>query len=83
MPVAMTTVEQAAVLLDFNQKLDINLLDNVVTCFYSSEGPEVFHCVFCYRLSKRFPNALRLNSKTIPYSVKCLFFFSKRQQIKS
>ncbi|CAB3992025.1 exportin-1 isoform X1 [Paramuricea clavata] len=40
MPVAMTTVEQATTLLDFNQKLDINLLDTVVSCFYSSEGPE-------------------------------------------
>ena len=37
----MTTVEQAATLLDFNQKLDINLLDNVVSFFYSSEGVEV------------------------------------------
>lgn len=41
MPVAMTTVEQASTLLDFNQKLDINLLDSVVSCFYSSDGPEV------------------------------------------
>lgn len=41
MPVVMTTVEQASTLLDFNKKLDIGLLDNVVACFYSSDGPEV------------------------------------------
>ena len=28
-------------LLDFNQKLDINLLDNVVNCLYHGEGAQV------------------------------------------
>jgi len=28
-------------LLDFNQKLDINLLDNVVNCLYHGVGPQV------------------------------------------
>ena len=34
---AMLT-EQATKLLDFNQKLDINLLDNVVGCMYNGAG---------------------------------------------
>lgn len=32
---------QAYVLLDFSQKLDINLLDNVVNCMYAGVGDEV------------------------------------------
>lgn len=28
-------------LLDFSQKLDINLLDNVVNCLYHGEGAQV------------------------------------------
>lgn len=36
-----TLAEQAAKLLDFSQKLDINLLDTVVGAMYSGEGPEV------------------------------------------
>ncbi|XP_078589610.1 exportin-1-like isoform X2 [Branchiostoma floridae x Branchiostoma japonicum] len=36
-----TVVEQAASkLLNFNEKLDINLLDNVVSCMYTGEGPQ-------------------------------------------
>lgn len=33
-------------LLDFNQKLDINLLDNVVNCLYHGVGPQVCCEVF-------------------------------------
>ncbi|XP_048585879.1 exportin-1 isoform X3 [Nematostella vectensis] len=40
MPTAMATIEQASQLLDFSQKLDINLLDSVVSCFYMSQGPQ-------------------------------------------
>jgi len=32
--------EQATKLLDFNQKLDINLLDSVVNCMYGGEGAQ-------------------------------------------
>ncbi|KAK7790553.1 hypothetical protein R5R35_013069 [Gryllus longicercus] len=35
-----TLAEQASKLLDFNQKLDINLLDNVVGCMYSGIGEQ-------------------------------------------
>lgn len=37
----MATLEQqASKLLDFNQKLDINLLDNIVGCLYSTVGEQ-------------------------------------------
>lgn len=35
---AMLNMEEASKLLDFTQKLDIGLLDNIVTCLYSSQG---------------------------------------------
>ncbi|XP_052767819.1 exportin-1-like [Mya arenaria] len=38
-PAAMGTLaDEAAKLLDFNQKLDISLLDNIVTCMYTGDG---------------------------------------------
>ena len=33
--------EHAQKLLDFNEKLDINLLDNIVGCMYTREGQQV------------------------------------------
>jgi len=33
--------EQAAKLLDFTQRLDINLLDSVVACMYTGMGDQV------------------------------------------
>ena len=33
--------DQALQLLDFSNKLDITLLDSVVSCFYGTVGPEV------------------------------------------
>ena len=35
--------EQAGKLLDFGQKLDIQLLDNVVSSMYTAEGEQVSH----------------------------------------
>ncbi|PSN52089.1 Exportin-1 [Blattella germanica] len=35
-----TLAEQASKLLDFNQKLDINLLDNIVGCMYTGIGEQ-------------------------------------------
>jgi len=42
LPVAemSTLAEQASKLLDFSQKLDINLLDNIVRCMYIGEGQQ-------------------------------------------
>lgn len=39
--VAQFTADQAMQLLDFSHKLDMPLLDAVVTCFYSTMGPQV------------------------------------------
>ncbi len=36
-----TLTEQASKLLDFTQKLDITLLDNVVGCMYTGIGDQV------------------------------------------
>lgn len=36
-----TLTEQASKLLDFSQKLDITLLDNVVGCMYTGIGDQV------------------------------------------
>lgn len=41
MPTAMATIEHATQLLDFSEKLDITLLDSVVSCFYMAQGPQV------------------------------------------
>jgi exportin-1 len=38
---ATTMAEQAAKLLDFTQRLDINLLDSVVACMYTGMGEQV------------------------------------------
>jgi exportin-1 len=35
-----TLAEQASKLLDFNQKLDITLLDNIVGCMYTGIGEQ-------------------------------------------
>ena len=39
-----TLADEASKLLDFNQKLDINLLDSIVTCMYTGDGQRV--CVY-------------------------------------
>ncbi len=36
-----TVTEQSGKLLDFSQKLDINLLDSVVGCLYNGAGTQV------------------------------------------
>ena len=39
--VMATLAEQASKLLDFDQKLDITLLDSIVGCMYSGAGEQV------------------------------------------
>ena len=39
-------MEQAAKLLDFSQKLDISLLDNIVMCMYCGEGQQVGFVIY-------------------------------------
>lgn len=48
MPAAMATIEQATRLLDFSQKLDINLLDQVVSCFHLGQSAEVQNNYYFY-----------------------------------
>ena len=50
MPTAMATIEQATQLLDFSQKLDITLLDSVVSCFYMAHGPQVIIFVLYFQV---------------------------------
>lgn len=60
MPTAMATIEHATQLLDFSQKLDITLLDSVVSCFYMAHGPQVdtfFHLFTSCRSSRFNANA--------------------------
>lgn len=40
--------EQVSKLLDFSQKLDITLLENIVGCMYTGTGDQVSS--FCYNL---------------------------------
>ena len=39
----MLRMEEATKLLDFNQKLDIGLLENIVGCLYASHGKIRFY----------------------------------------
>lgn len=66
--------EQAARLLDFNQKLDIGLLDNVVSCMYVANGPQ-----------QRIAQEVLTNLKEHPDAwtrVDTILEFSKNQQTK-
>ena len=47
-PVMATIADQANSLLDFNKKLDIELLDNVVNCMYRGQGPQVSELLFAF-----------------------------------
>ena len=51
-PVQSVFADQAVQLLNFEQKLDINLLDSVVECFFGTVGPEVsFFNWFCMQIT--------------------------------
>lgn len=53
-----TVTEQAGKLLDFAQKLDITLLDNVVGVMYAGEGAQVgisFLITYCPKLIGKMP----------------------------
>lgn len=62
MPAIMTMLADHAArqLLDFNQKLDINLLDNVVNCLYHGVGPQVSNIFL-----KKMQGPVTLINKTI------------------
>ncbi|XP_054715848.1 exportin-1-like [Uloborus diversus] len=67
-------VDQAARLLDFSQKLDINLLDNIVNCMYTGEGPEQKIAQEVLTALKEHPDAWT--------RVDTILEFSKNQQTK-
>jgi len=49
----MHIIEQAKSLLDFNQKLDISLLDGVINLMYTGQGDNVnIHFLFCLFFSR-------------------------------
>lgn len=49
-----TLQQQASKLLDFNEKLDIDLLDNVVNLLYSGGTQEVCAILLLYRKCLKF-----------------------------
>lgn len=66
--------EQASRLLDFSQKLDINLLDSVVCCMYTGEGPQ-------QRLAQEVLTTLKEHPEAWT-RVDTILEFSKNQQTK-
>lgn len=64
---AMLNMEEASKLLDFTQKLDIGLLDNIVTCLYSSQGEPL-------RLAQDVLTTLKGKYRTIIHSSFPFFF---------
>lgn len=66
--------EQAARLLDFSQKLDINLLDSVVCCMYTGEGAQ-------QRLAQEVLTTLKEHPEAWT-RVDTILEFSKNQQTK-
>lgn len=72
-PVTLLT-EQARLLLDFNQKLDINLLDNVVNLMYTGEGAQ-------QRIAQEVLTALKEHNDAWT-RVDTILEFSKNQQTK-
>lgn len=69
-----TLADQAARLLDFSQKLDINLLDSVVNCMYTGEGPQQRIAQEVLTTLKEHPDAWT--------RVDTILEFSKNQQTK-
>lgn len=71
---AMLTTEEASKLLDFSQKLDIGLLDNIVGCLYSSQGEQLRLAQDVLTTLKEHPDAwTRVDS---------ILEFSQNQQTK-
>lgn len=62
------SIEQAEKLLDFNQKLDINLLDSVVACMYSAEGQQQRLAQEFLTTFKEHPNAWTRVDTILEYS---------------
>ncbi|XP_022332005.1 exportin-1-like [Crassostrea virginica] len=71
-PITMTSVnlsEEAAKLLDFSQKLDINLLDNIVTMMYTGNGPQQRTAQEVLTTLKEHPDSWTRVDTILEYSV--------------
>ena len=65
---ALALKEQASKLLDFNQKLDIGLLDNIVGCLYASQGEELRLAQDILTTLKEHPDAWTRVDTILEYS---------------
>lgn len=63
-----TSNEQASKLLDFNQKLDITLLDNIVGCMYTGIGEQQRLAQELLTTLKEHPNAWTRVDTILEYS---------------
>lgn len=63
-----TLAEQASKLLDFNQKLDITLLDNIVGCMYTGIGEQQRVAQEVLTTLKEHPNAWTRVDTILEYS---------------
>uniref|UniRef100_A0A1I8MB08 Exportin-1 n=1 Tax=Musca domestica TaxID=7370 RepID=A0A1I8MB08_MUSDO len=71
---AMLSTDEASKLLDFSQKLDINLLDRIVECLYTSQGEQLRIAQDILTTLKEHPDAwTRVDS---------ILEFSQNQQTK-
>ncbi|XP_065370892.1 exportin-1-like [Calliphora vicina] len=71
---AMLSTDEASKLLDFSQKLDINLLDRIVECLYTSQGEQLRLAQDILTTLKEHPDAwTRVDS---------ILEFSQNQQTK-
>lgn len=71
-PITMTSVnlsEEAAKLLDFSQKLDITLLDNIVTMMYTGNGPQQRMAQEVLTTLKEHPDSWTRVDTILEYSV--------------
>lgn len=70
----MLSMEEASKLLDFSQRLDIGLLDNIVGCLYTSKGDQLRLAQDVLTTLKEHPDAwTRVDS---------ILEFSQNQQTK-
>lgn len=63
------TLEGAQKLLDFSQKLDINLLDNVIKTMYHGTGPQVCRTCSYSCFSKFIAEDFHSNYNYFPISI--------------
>ena len=70
----MLRMEEASKLLDFSQKLDISLLENIVGCLYNSQGEQLRLAQEILTTLKEHPDAWT--------RVDTILEFSENQQTK-